>query len=349
MRGRNITLAIFLAAASVAGAMYLLGVQFSDGSAYPRYSSLRSDPLGGKLLFDTLSRVPGTSVSRNYLPLEYVNGPGATVLLLNLPTESFDAEQLTLLDQLAARGVRVVATLAEQENAPLDNGPLGKTWHVKLGFDDHAERDRRLWFTQSSGWTPIAQDRRKTLAMERAAGKGSIVLVADSSAYANAAFVDKSGAVASAGFPLISAAIGPNSRVIFDEQHFGITQTGSVVGLVRRFRLTGMALGFAICGTLLIWRNVTAFPPLRAANQGARDAGSLSGRTSRSGLLTLLRRHVPPAELASVCWNEWLTANRRGLAPQNIAQSEEAIVKAGEEPLKALREIQSILNSKGTL
>jgi hypothetical protein len=341
-------LAIFFAGVSVAGALYLFGVQFADGSAYPRYSSLRSDPLGARLLFDTLALVPGTSVTRNYLPLEYVNGPDATVFLLNLPTGSLDTEQLALMDKLAARGVRVVTTLAEQENAPPDNGPLTGTWHVHLGFDDHAARDRRLWFTQSAGWTPIAQDGPKTLAMERAAGKGSIVLFADSSAFANGAFVDQSGAVVSTGLPLISTAIGPNSRIIFDEQHLGIEQTGSVVGLVRRFRLTGMALGLAICAALLIWRNVTGFPAPRATGRGARDAAGLPGRTSRSGFLTLLRRHVPPAELASVCWNEWLTANRRGIAPDTIVQAELAIRQTEEDPLNALRKVQSILNPKGT-
>ena len=35
----------------------------------------------------------------------------------------------------------------------------------------------------------------------------------------------------------------------------------SVVGLARRFRLTGMTLGLALCMALFIWRNTSAFPP----------------------------------------------------------------------------------------
>ena len=104
MSSRNIAIAICLTAISVAGALYLLGIQFADGGAYPAYSSLRSDPLGAKLLYDTLALVPGASVGRNYLPLEYLGGTGATVLLLNQNPELFNQELLDSVDRLAARG-----------------------------------------------------------------------------------------------------------------------------------------------------------------------------------------------------------------------------------------------------
>jgi hypothetical protein len=197
----------------------------------------------------------------------------------------------------------------------------------------------RLFFKDSTGWTAIRRSGSKVTAIERAEGKGSVILLADNSAFANQEIVD-SGAE---GFPLISTAIGPNSRVIFDEQHFGITQSGSVVGLVRRFRLTGMALGLALCAALFIWRNVTSFPPPDTAPAAVHR----SGRTSRSGLLTLLRRHVPPGELARVCWAEYLVTNRRSVSANGAARAENAL--RGDRPLEALREIHSVVNSKGTI
>jgi hypothetical protein len=182
------------------------------------------------------------------------------------------------------------------------------------------------------------------MAIERPAGKGSVVLFASSSDFANSTLADQEDA----DFALISTAIGPSAHVIFDEQHFGITQTGSVVGLVRRFRLTGMALGFAICAALFIWRNVTAFPPPDPVQQKTGAAG----RTSRSGLLTLLRRHIPASELATVCWNEWFATNRRGVSAENAALARE-IARREADPVKALREIQPIVHlnvhPKGTL
>jgi hypothetical protein len=340
MSGRNIAMAICLAAVSVAGALYLLGVQFADGGAYPEYSSLRSDPLGAKLLYDTLSLVPGASVARNYLPLDYVGGAGATVLLLNQSSELFDQELLDSVDRLAARGNRVVLTIAEAKEAPKNFAPLAKAWKVKFRFDAKSPREFRLYFKEATGWKTIDQEAAKPMAIERPAGKGSVVLFADSSGFANSTLADQDDA----DFALISTTIGRAARVIFDEQHFGITQTGSVVGLVRRFRLTGMALGFAICAALFIWRNVTAFPPPEPAMKKTGAAG----RTSRSGLLTLLRRHIPASELATVCWNEWIATNRRGVSAENAARASE-IARRETDPVKALREIQPIVHSKGNL
>ena len=97
---------------------------------------------------------------------------------------------------------------------------------------------------------------------------------------------------------------------------------------------------------LLIWRNVTSFPPL---SDESTNKASLSGRTSRSGLLTLLRRHVPPSGLALVCWNEWLASNRRALPANGSVRAVDAIRRAGSNPVKALHEIQAILDSKGIL
>lgn len=340
MSARNIAVAVCLAAASVGGGLYLLGVQFSDGGAYPDYSSLRSDPLGAKLLYDALSRVPGASVTRNYLPLEYIGGSGAAVLLLSVSPELFDQELLDSVDHLAARGNRIVLTAAEATEVPKNAAPLAKVWKVKFGFDPQSPRDFRLYFAESGGWKTIDQAGAKTMAIERPVGKGSEVLFADSSGFANSVLADNGVA----DYALISTAIGPSARVVFDEQHFGITQEGSVVGLVRKFRLTGMALGFAICAALLIWRNVTAFPPPDPVLQKTGAAG----RTSRSGLLTLLRRHISTSELATVCWNEWLATNRRGISAVGAAQARE-IARREVDPVKALREIQPLVNSKGNL
>ncbi len=99
----------------------------------------------------------------------------------------------------------------------------------------------------------------------------------------------------------VSAAIGPNRYVVFDEQHLGIAQGGSVVDLARRFRLTGLMLGLVLLAGLFLWRNAAGFPPPVVAVGMER----LSGRTSQAGLLTLLRRHVAARD-----W--WRRAGRSG-------------------------------------
>jgi hypothetical protein len=341
MSGRAIVVTVGLAAIAVTGALYLMSMQFANGGEYPVYSSLRSDPLGAKLLYDTLALIPGASVSRNYLPMEYLSATNATVLLLNQNGELFDQELLDSVDRLAARGNRVVLTIADPTDAPKNTVPLLKSWKVKFGYDAKAPRDSMLWFADVPGWKAIDQDAGKIFAMERVAGKGSEVLFASSSDFSNWTLAVSDG---DADFGLISTAIGGSSRVIFDEEHFGITQSGSVVGLVRRFRLTGMAFGFAICAALLIWRNVSAFPPPAPVHK----TSAAVGRTSRSGLLTLLRRHIAASDLATVCWNEWFSTNRRALSTESAARAREIACRE-TDPVKALREIQPIVNSKGIL
>ncbi len=341
MRARNIVLGLILGSGLIAGGLYLLQVDFASGDVYPEYSSLRSDSSGSKLLYDTLARIPGIAVSRNLLPLDYLNGANSVVLLLNVSPYSISAAFLKTADVLAARGNRVVTAMRELETfgdvgKPEVTGPLDKTWRVHLGFDSKASTDRKLFIRDAAGWNVIEKSGTKLLTIERTVGKGSEVLFSDSGSFGDQSVADN------AGFARVSAAIGPYTKIVFDEHHLGIEQSGSVVGLARRFRLTGMAIGFAICAALFIWRNAAAFPPPESAN----EAIEISGRGSRSGLLTLLRRHVAASDLARISWNEWLSTGRRTTTPQNIARAE-GVLRDSADPVITLSRIQSIVQPKG--
>src|SRR5207237_9032480 len=113
-------------------------------------------------------------------------------------------------------------------------------------------------------------------------------------------------------------------------------------GLARRFHLVGLALGLGLVGALAIWKNATAFPPL-----AARRTLSLGGRTSLSGLITLLRRHIPSGGLAAACWQEWLKGHRRELSPARRQRAEAIIEHAAQDPVAVMREIQAVLHSRG--
>jgi hypothetical protein len=143
----------------------------------------------------------------------------------------------------------------------------------------------------------------------------------------------------------VSAAIGSSDQAIFDEQHFGIAESGSVVGLARHFRLGGMFIGLAICAALFLWKSASAFPPPAAAAPVER----LAGRTSLSGLLTLLRRHIAPRDLAAACWREWLSTHRRDITPERLRGVEAVLRDRATRPVDAMREIQTVLQAKGPL
>jgi hypothetical protein len=323
--------AILLAIGFVAALGYLLGVEFAGGAVYPEYSSLRSDPKGAKLLLDSLARIAGVSAERSYMPFDYLPGDHTTLLLLGIEPEAFAKDPETYLvriEKFAARGNRVVAALEHDPDEKLPPaGALFALWQVNLGLDeDH------LYF-QAEGWQALEAVGDKLFAVERPFGKGSVVLLAASDDFNN------QSTASGDRLKLVSAAIGPNRRILFDEPHLGISESGSVVGLVRRFRLSGLALGLASCAALWIWKNAAVFPPPAVA-----PPRNLSGRTSLSGLLTLLRRHIPANEVAAVCWREWLTAHRREITPASAASAEEILRHSAARPLDAAREIQAVLH-----
>jgi hypothetical protein len=243
--------ALALAAAFVAGVLYLFGVQFAAGDVYPEYSSLRSDPGGAKLLFDALARLPGITATRNYLPLDSFDQDDAAILLLGIDAAKFptDSESQMRVERVAGKGNRVILAMSglrEPKVPPI--GSLYRNWEVKLGVDFGKDHDHRLFFTVARDWRVLARAGEKLLAVERGFGKGTVVLVADGGDFIN------ESTVAADRLETVAAALGPSKRVVFDEQHFGISESGSIVGLARRFRLTGMALGLALCAALFIWR-----------------------------------------------------------------------------------------------
>jgi len=333
-------LLVLLAAVFTYGLIRAFSIRFATGDVYPDYSSMKATPAGAKLLYDSLARTPGVAVSRNYSPLEYSDESHAAILLLAINANVFAGAPepyIEPLERLANRGNRVVAALTwESDEKPEHVQELEKRWHIKFGFD----KDQKwLYFAEAPDWRVLDRDGAKILAIERSFQKGRMVLFAESREFSNrsVAKLDR--------LDRISAAIGPQSHIIFDEQHFGLTESGTVVGLARRFRLTGMAVGLALCATLFIWKNAASFPP----PSGAAPRETLSGRTSVAGLNTLLRRHIKPADLASTCWNEWLVTNGRDVQPERRTRAEAILRDQGRQPLEAVRAIETVLHAKGPL
>lgn len=336
--GRWLTV-LLLAAAFVYAALRLFGLQFTAGGVYPEYSSLRSDPMGAKLLFDGLAGIPGLRVERNYLPPQYLPEAGAAILLLGAAPDSL-AGDLPVLERTAARGNRVVIALKLPAGGPLpDTKAVESLWHVRVETDTARRRAHRFYFAESQEWRVLDRIGPKVLAMERDFGKGSVAMLAESDSFSN------QSTVAGDRLRAVSTAIGPYSYIVFDEQHLGIAEGGSIVRMAYRFHLTGLIAGLALLAALFLWRNAAGFPP----PAGGVVSGRLAGRTSHAGLLTLLRRHVPPRELAAVCWQEWLGSGRGHISAERLERAAEIARGGAGHPLEAIRKIGAVLHTKGEL
>jgi hypothetical protein len=335
MRGwKAAAAAVALAALFLGGLAALFTADFAGGEVYPEYSTLRADPDGSKLLFESLTRLPALTVTRNFLPVQSLGTNGSTVVLLGL--RELDPD---VMEKLAKRGNRVVAALREDwRPEPKESGEIFKQWQVRIAVDTEKDHADRLYFSQAQGWRPMERAGDKLLAIERDFGNGSVALLAASGAFSN------ESAVASDRLPQVTAALGENSRIVFDESHLGIAESGSVVGLARRFRMMGLAVGLAIVAALFIWRNASSFPVEQASKPVA-----LAGRTSASGLLTLLRKNLAPRELTAACWQEWLAGSRREFSAERVERAQQIARDMADRPLEAAREIHAVLHSKGAL
>jgi hypothetical protein len=326
MKSPSHALAFLIVAAFLWGVLHLFGLKFTEGDVYPEYSSLRSDPSGAKLLYDSLARMPHLTTSRNYLPLDNLETTGTTVI----------AERSAALQKIAGAGNRVVAAMAGRPGLRQD--ALERFWHVRLESDPGRRNAYRMWFAEAIGWRVLEQIGPKILAIERTFGAGAVVLLAESGDFTN------ESTLAAGRLDRVIEVLGNHTRIVFDEHHLGIAESGSLVSLARQFRLTGFALGLAITMTLWIWRASSAFPP----PSPAQDASRLGGRTSHSGLLTLLRRNVSSRDLLRVCWEQWHSANRRALPPEKMERAS-AVVYQAQEPVAAAHTLHHIIHSKGPL
>ncbi|MGC9948881.1 MAG: DUF4350 domain-containing protein [Bryobacteraceae bacterium] len=337
----SILLLAFLAAAFAGGVLYLFNREFTGGDAYPPYSSLRSDPAGAKVLFESLSRLPGVAVSRSYQPLDRVPDRDSTVLRLGIEPRGFAMQQdaeVVALEEFAQRGNRLVCAMGEASGQePARTGALEKRWGVRFGLDFDKEGRGNPYFVEANNWEILERNGTRPLAIAKAFGKGSIVLAADGRLFDNQSVANARQTA------LLTQMIGPHTRIVFDEAHFGIVENGSVVALARRFRLHGLALGLAIVAILFIWKNASSFPPVASVPREEK----VLGRTSVAGLVTLLRRHIAPDRLASACWEEWLKIHARDVAPARRAQAETAMRNQAGRPADTLREIQAIVRAKG--
>jgi hypothetical protein len=98
------------------GMAQLFLLRFEAGNIYPPYSSLRSDPLGTRALFESLNRLAADTAARNFRSLRQVKlRPKTTLVMVGLQdTNAILGKKKIegLLEQLAEAGGRLVLTFS---------------------------------------------------------------------------------------------------------------------------------------------------------------------------------------------------------------------------------------------
>jgi hypothetical protein len=353
----------------LAAVVWIVMTPLQSGDAYPSYSTLRADPLGAKILYDSLAELPGIQVERNFKLLGRLEEtvPG-TLFYLGGSGPGFYSEaegQLKQWERLASKGWRIVFVFQNAMPAIAGNfdvftakqAPKGDSakaapmptvrsrWgmHLRLRtatIKERSEMERTprkssLYFEGDESWTVRAkEDDGKAAHVEKPMGKGSIALVARIFPLSNEGLRERPDG------KLISQLTGPNQRIVFDELHHGLDETGSVGSLIRRYNMEATVGMLFLLGLLFIWRNASSLLPLK---DSATESKELLGRDNRQGMLTLLRRSIPREQLISTCLSEW----ERALPLLPLTRREVPLRGAHDESVTAgYRRIHQLLTER---
>ena len=170
------------------------------------------------------------------------------------------------------------------------------------GLPEHVAWRSDLFFEleNEAGWQVIYRRGGQPVLAERRLGRGSLVLAADSYFLSNEALQNDRAPA------LLAWIVGPHARVEFDEAHLGVQAQPGVAALARRYGLSGAFFTLLVLAALHVWREMALFVP-PAENDSTELALAYS---PAAGLEALLRRSVPPNELAAACAAEWKSTAR---------------------------------------
>jgi hypothetical protein len=149
---------------------------------------------------------------------------------------------------------------------------------------------------------------------------------------------------------LLSWLIGANREVMFNETHFGITESPGIATLIRRYRLTWLVAGLLVVAGLYVWKNSTSLVPKPSADV---TEAHVAGRDSATGFVNLLRRSIPTDQVLAVCFAEWrksakdhTLSSTRIAAAETAFQTENALPKKSRDSVRAYKTISDTLRRK---
>src|SRR5271154_454571 len=107
------------------------------GDVYPPYSSLRTDPLGAKALYESLDATPGSAVERLYKERAVLDGPGDAMLVWGGERAGWSGVKVKTLEEyekLVERGGRLVIAFlpVQRSTLSLEKRPVEERWNIRL-------------------------------------------------------------------------------------------------------------------------------------------------------------------------------------------------------------------------
>ena len=134
--------------------------------------------------------------------------------------------------------------------------------------------------------------------------------------------------------------------MVFDEAHLGLGENPGVAGLIRKYNLHGLFLGFLVLAGLYFWKNSFSLVPPFDDEADQDGYNFSSGRDSSSGLVSLLRGNLKSGEIVAICFSEWKKSSAAvNISAEKIARIETILQNAGgkEDPVALYKTVCDIL------
>jgi hypothetical protein len=178
----NVALLLLAGGAFLYGIAHLFALRFEAGDVFQPYSTLRGDPLGAKVFYDSLRTLPDVVVERNEKPLRgFVASETTTLFYLGTNTHFWREKDVQAFENVVAKGGRVVLSfhpqkkeehsLAERpEKSPAKNSSPSPTPTPEEPTEKILDRDElaKRWKFQIQYWT----DQVDSLAENQQIGSG---------------------------------------------------------------------------------------------------------------------------------------------------------------------------------
>jgi hypothetical protein len=349
-------------------------IRLETGDSYPEYSTYRADPKGLKAFYESLQATDQIQVSRR-LQTSKILPSGENQLLvvagLRADQQIVSDEDSQLFDHWVATGGRLLIALGPEPSQLLKTSPSSRTiqedkgnpssipwrifirrWGAQIApLSDISSATatstlfgliprwlgRNFFDRLTPEWKVIAGQGGKDVIVERAFGRGSIVLLADSYPLSNEALATDRNT----GFLLWL--IDNRRGVLFDETHLGLTEHPGIMTLANRFGLQGTLFSFVAVLLLFIWKCQYTLLPRAKLD---RNCLIVSGNSSDQAFLNLLPRAVPSRDLLKVCISTWLKTARPTVAQLAILEEFRSDTGPVKPILERYNRLTALLNEK---
>lgn len=377
-RSRRIILLIVFAA-FLGGMFRLLLLRLERGDVYPPYSSLRSDPLGTRGLYESLENIETISVTRNFQTLKKMKIEGKTSIFC-IGTKIWQLkyiseDRISTLNQMAARGARLIICLIPRKVSPKSGykhetdtdthelkiiplHALTTRWGVNLAYLETPVFMKREFSSVSSEKDlPETVVCHTDLYFDELTDAWKVIYAREGHPAVIEKQVGKGSIVLCADsyflsnealqkepYPgLLAWLIGGNSYVSFDEFHLGISERPGVAALAREYRLEGLFWGLLLLAGLFVWRNASYFVPPPDDESAEEDYDFASERDATEGFISTLQRNIPPGEILSICVKAWEKSSPKTLSADQQSRIGSAV---REDPVRGYQTICRILSDK---